>query len=201
MTEIDQNEETMTQEEELDLLKEQAKLMGIKVSGNIGIDTLRERIRQKRESEDTSERLEETAKATPAATTPRYMRKSSAQMKLRQEQKKEQMKLVRVRVTCLNPLKAHLKGEIFTVANKYVGTVRKFVPFGEATDNGYHIPHILYEEMKSRKFNSVRTRKGPNGTLIPETRLVNEFAIEVLPQLTQKELDQLARAQMAANNE
>lgn len=201
MTEIDQNEETMSPEEEKELLKEQAKLMGVKVSGNVSIETLRERIRQKRESEETSERLEEEVKATPAATTPRYMRKNAAQMQERQRQKKEMMKLVRLRVTCLNPLKAHMKGEIFTVANKYVGTVRKYVPFGEATDNGYHVPYILYQELKGRKFNSIRTRKGPNGTLIPETRLVPEFALEVLPQLSQKELDQLARAQMAANNE
>ena len=116
----------------------------------------------------------------------------------RDKQMSEQMKLVRIRIACLNPQKAHVQGEIITVGNRFVGTVRKYVPFGEMTDNGYHVPYIIYTQLKSRQFNQVTTKKGPNGRVLPIQRLVHEFAIEVLDPLTPAELDALARQQAAA---
>ena len=110
------------------------------------------------------------------------------------------MILIRCRIANLNPSKRDLRGEIFTVANKYVGTVRKFIPYGEATDNGYHIPHIIYEQLKTRKFLQVNTRndRSAGNQIVVDQRWVPEFSIEVLPQLTQEELDKLAASQAAA---
>ena len=59
------------------------------------------------------------------------------------------------------------------------------------------IPKILLAEMRSRKFNSVTTKKGPNGQMLPTQRLVPEFAIEELEPLTEQELARLAAAQLA----
>ena len=114
---------------------------------------------------------------------------------------KEQMKLVRCRIQNLDPKKANLPGEIFTVANRVLGTVRKFIPFGEVTDEGYHIPYILYQELESRRFLNIRTiRDRRTGTVRVESSYAKEFAIEVLPPLTQEELDRLATAQAAAGS-
>lgn len=197
---------------ELDTLKARADQMGITYKSNIGVEALKAKINAKLDDKPDPGDGDTTPEAgndlppvanAPTTTSPpaapaRAKTKSEIEQDIRDDQQKNLMALVRVRITCLNPLKGQIKGEIITVANRYVGTVRKFVPFGEATDNGYHLPRILLNELKSRKFNSVTTKKGPNGQLLPTQRLVPEFAIEELPALTQAELDKLASAQLAA---
>lgn len=186
--------------EELILLKERATQMGIAYSPNIGISALKAKIDAKladdqagTAGEDVGDSEEGTATATKPAAKP------LTEQEIRKKQFAEQLALVRLRITNLNPAKKDLQGEIITVANRYVGTVRKFVPYGEASDAGYHVPRIIYNELKDRKFNSIKVIKAKNGAQeYVEQRLVNEFALEVLPALTQKELDELARKQAAA---
>ena len=114
---------------------------------------------------------------------------------------REQLKLVRVRITCMDPKKKDLPGEVLTVANEYLGTVRKFIPFGEVTDNGYHIPFVLYTMLDERKFLNIRVSKDPRtGRELVTSQWAKEFAIEILPQLTQLELSNLAIAQAAAGS-
>lgn len=120
---------------------------------------------------------------------------------LRQYLYNEQMKLVRVRIQNLDPKKADLNGEVIAVGNKHLGTVKMFVPYGEVTDDGWHIPYIIYKEMERRRFLSIRTVKDPR-TKQPVVKKgwAKEFAIEVLPPLTATELKQLATAQAAAGS-
>jgi len=74
-----------------------------------------------------------------------------------------------------------------------------FIPYGEATDNGYHVPRFIYEQMKTRKFLQKRTKENlRNGNIEVKTNWVQEFALEELPPLTEKELAQLANQQRAA---
>jgi hypothetical protein len=125
------------------------------------------------------------------------------QLKARRRQQliKEEMKLVRCRVQNLDPKKANLPGEIFTVANRTLGTVRKFVPYGEVTEDGYHIPYIIYRQLEARRFLNIRTVKDrKTGGNRVETSWAKEFAIEVLEPLTQEELNKLATAQIAAGS-
>jgi len=177
-----------SEEAELAALKERAKMMGLKISPKIGLEKLRAKIEAKLNpiAEETMDLGEETE----------VQRKA----RIRKKQKLEQMALIRCRIANLNPSKRDLRGEIFTVANKYVGTVRKFIPYGEATDNGYHIPQIIYEQLKTRKFLQVNTRndRSAGNQIVVDQRWVPEFSIEVLPQLTQEELDKLAASQAAA---
>ncbi len=185
---------------ELDILKQKADLMGISYKANIGIEALRNKVNAKLAG--TEDRTDDNGNEIPDAAevpVPKKLSKEEQEQAIRDDMYTNQMALVRVRISCLNPAKAQIKGEIITVANRYLGTVRKFVPFGEATDNGYHIPRVLLNELKSRKFNSISTKKGPNGQLLPVQRLVPEFAIEELEQLSLGELDKLAAAQMAAD--
>lgn len=121
----------------------------------------------------------------------------------REKQWAEQLRLVRVRITCHNPAKAQLAGEIISVANKFVGTVRRFVPFGDLTNDGWHIPYIIYTELLGRQFQSVTAKKKDNHGLVilPEWRLLKEFSIELLPDLDAHELEKLARTQSIAMNQ
>ncbi|QHJ78139.1 MAG: hypothetical protein [Caudoviricetes sp.] len=179
---------------ELEVLKQRATLMNIKFSNNISVEKLREKI-EAAQAKDEPEVKE-------SAVNPLGEKQEAGvkKMTLGQKIRAEQTRLIRVRIQNLDPKKKDLPGEIITVANEYMGTVRKFVPFGEVTDNGYHIPYCIYEFLKERKFINITTRKGKNG--LPDIRATEarEFSIEVLPPLTESELAQLAQAQIAAGS-
>lgn len=179
---------------ELEVLKQRATLMNIKFSNNISVEKLREKIEAAQSTDEPEGTVVDTV--NPLGDTPEPVKKMTLGQKIRQEQ----LKLVRVRIQNLDPKKKDLPGEIITVANEYMGTVRKFVPFGEATDDGYHIPYCIYEFLKNRKFQNIRVLKGKNGQPRIEQGWIREFSIEVLPQLTQEELNRLAAAQIAAGS-
>ena len=179
---------------ELEVLKQRATLMNIKFSNNISVEKLREKIEA---AQAKDEPVVEEAAINPLGEK---QEAGVKKMTLGQKIRAEQTRLIRVRIQNLDPKKKDLPGEIITVANEYMGTVRKFVPFGEVTDNGYHIPYCIYEFLKERKFINITTRKGKNG--FPDIRATEarEFSIEVLPPLTEAELAQLAQAQIAAGS-
>lgn len=184
--ETNQAEDTEVATTELDMLKDRARLMGISFSNNIKLETLRERINDKLAGDEQAEEVAEVV---------------SAKRSLREELLESQMKLVRVRVANLDPKKKDLPGEVFTIANEYIGTVKKFVPYGEATDDGYHLPFCIYTDLESRRFQNIRIiRDRRTGSTRTETTWQKEFALELLPQLTTEELAALAQAQQAAGS-
>ena len=188
------------QPSELDMLKSRAKLMGITFSNNIGLDALKTKIEEHKQASEAKTQTQapaQTNEQQPEVQTENQKKKAKT-LSLRAHLQKEKMKLVRLRITNLDPKKKDLPGEILTTGNEYLGTVRKFVPFGEATDNGYHVPYCLYEMLRDRKFLSIKTRKGPKGQTIVEQQMVREFALEILPPLTEAELARLSAAQLSA---
>lgn len=213
---VDQSAELEAEPTELQLLKEKAKVMGITHSPNIGVEKLKAMIEAKKQEIDgsastaiantqaesgskinalTGQPVEEefvsTAVAVEGSTAPVGKVKS-----LRAHLIETQTALVRLRITNMDPKKKNVPGEIFTVANEYIGTVRKYVPFGEQTDGGYHVPYCIYEFMKGRTFLDIQEKKGKNGPEIKQ-RWVREFALEVLDPLTDAELARLAQTQAA----
>lgn len=186
--------------DELQMLKNRARLMGLTHSNNIGLEALRAKIDAKM-TESTQPLNQGSAEdaANPLNSDDNTLEvKPKKEESVRDKMLREQMKLVRLRITNLDPKKASLPGEIYTVANEYLGTVRKYVPFGEATQDGYHVPFCLYTFLKDKKFLSIRTSKGSNGQPIIKHTMAQEFGLEVLPPLTRAELDKLGAAQMAA---
>jgi hypothetical protein len=179
--------------DELTMLKERADTLGVDYGAKIGLDTLKQRVNDKINGvvPETEEKQAPDTKA-PVVTT-----RAQKEQKLRDDLAKKHLALVRVKIYNLDPKKNDLRGEIITVGNRFIGTVRKFIPFGEATDNGYHIPKILYEELKQRRFQQIRT-KTVNGQIEVKTRMVPEYSLEVMPQLTDEERNELAIRQAAA---
>lgn len=188
-------EDQVSEADQLAILKSRARLMGITFSPNIGVAALKAKIEDKLAE---GEKKPEPAEVNPLGDAPIDPDVPETPIQIRKRLQKEAMKLVRCRITNLDPKKKDLPGEIITVANEYLGTVRKFVPFGEQTDDGYHLPYCLYKFLLGRKFLNIRILKAPNGTPVVKHEYVREFAIEVLPPLTQQELDKLAAAQAAA---
>lgn len=181
------SEETMEalQQDELSTLKARADLLGISYHPSIGVEKLREKlaaaITDEAKNEDT-----EDSKPT----------ESEAQKRLRLLQ--EATKLVRIRVTCMNPAKKEWEGEIITVGNSAVGTLKKYIPFN--ADEGWHVPNIMYEALKERQCQVFVSTKTKNGVTIRQGKLIKEFAIEVLPPLTEEELKDLAQRQAMAKS-
>lgn len=179
------------------MLMQRARIMGITFSNAITVEKLKEKIEEKLKESETpavtqtsDEPEEEQEEEAP---------KNETVMQMRARLRKENLKLIRLRITCLDPKKKDLPGEIFTVSNKVIGTVRKYVPYGEVTDNGWHVPYVIYKMMKRRQFLQIRTVKNANGRgERVEQNYVREFALEVLPPLTEVELAKLAAAQAAA---
>ena len=142
-----------------------------------------------------------TPTATPVAPAMEVPAKVARKLNLREFMQREHMKLIRVRIANLDPKKKDLPGEIFTVANEFIGTVKKYIPYGEMTDDGWHVPKILYEQLRERKFLNISTTKDRRSGHIQTKQVwVKEFALEVLPDLTQEELNHLAIAQAAAGS-
>lgn len=178
-TELDTS--TADYKEELALLKERADLLGIKYSNNIGLETLRAKVNERLETKNI-ESEEKNSKAD-----------------LRKKVRDEQLKLVRIRLAVMNPAKKAWRGEIFTIANSVLGTVKKFVPYNpKFYTNGYHVPYCIYTLLKEKTFLNIITEDHGARTNVT-TSFEKEFAIEVLPQLTTEELQELATAQQAGN--
>ena len=160
---------------ELEVLKERADLMGIQYSGNIGVDKLRERV---------EEALAKTAKKDSVANT-------SDQNERYNALRKEATKLIRVRVTCLNPNKKHSDGEYVRTGNRVVKTIGRFLPFEKET----HLENMLVNNLRDRMYPIVAEEKNSEGKMVPIRKLRREFQIEILPQLTEEELKDLAADQ------
>ena len=187
--------------DELTLLKERAKVMGIPFSNNISLETLRKRVADKMEGKDEAPEVNaltgdpEIAQAMVA----KPLNQKANAVALRKLMYAKQMRQVRVRITNMDPKKKDLPGEIWTVANEYLGTVRKFVPYGEQADDGFHIPYCLYRLLDSKRFLHIRDVKDRTTGIVRQDKVwAKEFSLDVLPTLTQGELDRLAAAQAAA---
>ena len=180
--------------DELDMLKKRAAVMGLNHHPNIGVDALRKKVSEALNGPD-ADTSEEDAKGAEAKSEDAPVLNANQK---RAAMRAEQLKLVRLRITNMNPSKADLHGEIFTVANKVLGIVKKFIPYGEATDDGYHVPYVIYQQLKDRKFLFKKSRKNQtSGQTYLEQRWVKEFALEVLDPLTEAELKDLAASQAA----
>lgn len=162
---------------ELESLKERADLMGIKYSPNIGVETLRDKVNSALKPEP----VEDTGETKVGSS--RY-----------NEMRKEAMKLVRVRVTNLNPSKKESEAEFVKAGNRLI-TASRLVPFEVET----HVETILLNLLKGRQYAIVVHEKNSEGKKVPVRKMRKEFQIEVLDPLTEKELKDLKESQIKRN--
>lgn len=176
---------------ELENLKVRAEKLGVKFHPSISAEKLREKIKA-HQAEGEGEAGSNEPKEKPASAEEHPSLK-----KLRL--KREGLKLVRVNITCMNPAKKEWEGEIFTVSNNAVGTVKRYVPFN--TEDGWHVEQILLNQLRERQCQIFVTEKDSRGNKIRKGKLIREFAIEVLDPLTEEELDELAQRQAMARGQ
>lgn len=166
--------------DELSILKARADLIGVNYHPSIGVDKLREKV-------------EAAMSGTPVATVTVAQIAAETESARLSRIRDEQLALVRIRLTCMNPMKSEWEGEIFTVGNGLVGTITKYVPFN--ADDGWHVPQILLDTLRDRQCQIFVTVKSKNGVNVRQGKLIKEFAIEALPALTQEELSDLVHRQ------
>ena len=175
----DTHEETVIVQDELTTLKDRAVLLGLTFHPSIGLEKLREKVNAATQGTpqpaDDAQPVDETVSQR------------------RQRLKKEALALVRIRLTCMNPAKAEWDGEIVTAGNSLIGSVKKYIPFN--ADEGWHVPHILLQQLRERQCQVFVSAKDARGNNVRKGKLIKEFAIEVLPPLTQDELAEMARRQ------
>jgi hypothetical protein len=181
----DFDNDTLLAPDEMSTLKARADLLGIQYHPSIGLDKLRAKVNGAITGEKVADSKEVTEAEAPAET--------ENQMRVRL--RKEANALVRVRVMNMNPAKKEWEGEIITAGNSVVGTVKKYVPFGN--DEGWHVPQIILTQLQERQCTIFVTSKDARGNSIRKGKLVKEFAIEILDPLTPEELAELAARQAA----
>lgn len=104
---------------------------------------------------------------------------------------KDAMKLLRVIITPMNPLKRDIQGDIFSVGNSVIPTYTKYVPYNVE----WHIPQIMYDMLNEKEETAMIKSRDNRGRDVIHTRTIKAFNIAVLPPLTQAQLDELARVQ------
>lgn len=176
---------------EKETIKNRLDRMGIGYHPNTGLDKLKSKLKIALNDNLPSEQEELMLTKTDTKLDKIIDSPATIRAKIFAKKKKEANKLVRVRINCMNPNKKKFPGEIFSVGSAKVGTFKKFVPFNNTIT---HIPNIIYQFLNEKKcalFYEVKTPKG----MIKKSKLINEFAIEVLPALTKKEMEDLAKRQ------
>jgi hypothetical protein len=109
-------------------------------------------------------------------------------------------KLIRVIVRSNNPLKRDSAGEIFTVGNKSLNggkSIKKYIPYNN--EEGWHIPNILYEHLLAAEC-QIFKKVTRNGQEFMEPTNIKAFNVEVLPPLTEEEIQKLAIKQKATGS-
>ena len=171
------------QEDELTVLKRQADIMGVRYHPSIGVEALRAKLEEARSKTENEDRAKNAAV---------NQLKSAEAEKLKRIRAARE--LVRVRITCMNPLKKEYEGEIFSVGNSEIPTITKFVQF----EREYHVPRIMLNMIRNRKYQTFFEERTPNGGKVKRGKLIREYAVEELPPLTATELQELKQRQLMA---
>lgn len=191
MSEIIDNDDGLEIPDELSTLKTRADMMGITYHPNIGVEKLRDKITAA--IEHTAGPVSDDVPPIPELPVAQ-VEETTMQRKLRK--RKEATELVRIRVTCMNPAKKEWEGEIFTAGNSLVGSFSKFVPFNN--DEGWHVPRIILNQITERQCQTFVAVRDARGNTTRKGKLIREFAVEILPNLTPAELKDLAQRQAMA---
>ena len=179
-------EDELPVQSELDSLRERADQLGIAYRHNTGVAKLRNQVNAKVSGGTDTEDEEGSEAVMPKTETANEKRKLL---------NKVARELIRVVITAKDPLKRELEGEYFTVANRFIGTIKRFIPFDN--ENGWHVERALLDMLKDKQVQLFKTVKLANGDKVRKGYNSRAYSVEVLPALTNVELKDLATQQAA----
>lgn len=189
----------------LDDLKAELDNLGAKYHHKAGEDKLRELLAESLEAKKTAipaptkEEIEVADKEPSVEEIAASVKELSGEDLLKRLTREQRaMRLVRIIVTPNDPLMSSYPGLIFTVGSSKVNEgrmIKKFVPFNN--DEGYHVPHIIYEVIQNAEMQKFKTVKMPNGEKGLQAYITKKFNVQILDDLSREELELLASAQKA----
>ena len=115
--------------------------------------------------------------------------------KMAVQHKRSNEKLIRVRITALNP-DGNKNGILLAVGNTETGFSNKYVQFNKPT----HIPNIMFKTFQEKTYMSRQTKKGRDGRSEVTSNLVPAFSIVELPPMTAAEKELIAKRQSVQSN-
>lgn len=187
-------DETHSQEEIKELREELLKEFGIKTSPNASYETLMAKL-----TEATSGKQLTDSDLDRLIAEPDYVeeKKDSEFEKFKSmspfKRKKYLMQLIRVRIINMDAEDTRRFG-MFSVNTPDTEDVTRIIPLlPETGADAWHIPRVLLNHLKEMKF--PKTVKDPK-TQRPVTSWVPRFNFEILPDLTQEELEAIRKHQM-----
>lgn len=156
---------------ELEALKKQASLLGISYGPNIGVDALREKVK---------EALEVPTQDGVVFDRVAY--------------NKQMTKLVRVRIVDKDPQDRDIKYRMFSFGNQMLGSSSYLIPLVPPASESWHLPQYVVNALRDIKYTSV-TYDDKNRRPIITT--APKYDILELPPLTKEQLSALAYSQKA----
>lgn len=187
----DNSNDDLPEVSEIDALKARADMLGVTYHPSIGLEKLRAKVNAAVTAEpDEGATDEPVVEANKAPTESENKRR----LRLRQEANA----LVRVRISCMNPAKKEHEGEIFSIGNSLIGTITRYVPYN--ADDGWHVERAILNMIQDRQCQIFVTTRDERGNQTRRGKLIKEFGIEIMPDLTQDELDELAQRQAMAKS-
>lgn len=111
------------------------------------------------------------------------------------EQVNNANKLVHCIVTCLDPSKSKMQGEIFSARNATIPEIKKFIPYGIPT----HVPTILLNVIKEKMYQVFTPDKSNKADkdLVKGGKLTPAYNVQVLAPLTEEEFNAIKQHQIA----
>ena len=134
----------------------------------------------------------------PVAVEPSPVRPVKATKKIEMTLEEKCLHLKRIVVVPNDPEMSGHSGLVFTVLCSGVNNgraIKKYVPFNN--EEGWHVPNVIIIQIADAEMQKFKSVKAPNGDTILQPYQAKKFNVQVLPDLSQKEIDKLAASQSA----
>jgi len=183
----------------LDHVRKQADALGVKYHHRAGIAKIQAAIDHQlvAQQPDTPDQVEppvmdayarrQAGHSNPGIVIP--ITEEEMEKRRAKARRKNVSALVRCRIQNMNSQKKDWAGEILSVGSAKLGTFKKYVPFSSA--DPWHVPKIMYDLMVDKECTQFVNGVDDRGHKTRVGRMIKEYAIEVLPNLTAEEIDSM----------
>ena len=106
--------------------------------------------------------------------------------------------LKRIIVIPNDPEMSGHSGLVFTVIVSAINNgkaIKKYVPFNN--EEGWHVPNVICNQIANAEMQKFKSVKTHNGETVLQPYQAKKYNVQVLPDLSQKEIDKLAASQAA----
>jgi len=137
----------------------------------------------------------------PVEVKPSLVKTAKAKKKPEMTLEEKCLHLKRIVVVPNDPEMSGHSGLVFTVLVSSVNNgkaIKKYVPFNN--EEGWHVPNIICNQIANAEMQKFKSVKAPNGDTVLQPYQAKKYNVQVLPDLTQKEIDKLAASQAARGN-